>query len=75
MWCFTPLKLSEPVWVTCCLLVALDAPIFTRRPRYCNQQHAQQLWPMVDDTVLGSDNGLESNFGLERQSNPYVGGT
>ncbi len=35
----------------------------------------QRLWPMGDDTVFIPGHGPESNFGHERRTNPYVGGT
>jgi hydroxyacylglutathione hydrolase len=35
----------------------------------------ERLWPMGDDTVFIPGHGPESNFGRERRSNPYVGGT
>ncbi|MGM9487845.1 MBL fold metallo-hydrolase [Ideonella sp. YS5] len=35
----------------------------------------QRLWPMGDDTVFIPGHGPESSFGVERRSNPYVGGT
>ena len=35
----------------------------------------QRLWPMGNDTVFIPGHGLESTFGRERQSNPYVRGT
>ena len=34
-----------------------------------------RLWPMGDDTVFIPGHGPESSFGVERRSNPYVGGT
>jgi hydroxyacylglutathione hydrolase len=38
------------------------------------QSIRQRLWPMGDDTVFIPGHGPESNFGIERKVNPYVGG-
>ncbi|MBK6865596.1 MAG: MBL fold metallo-hydrolase [Ideonella sp.] len=35
----------------------------------------QRLWPMGDDTVFIPGHGPESSFGIERRTNPFVGGT
>ncbi|WP_028601435.1 MBL fold metallo-hydrolase [Ottowia thiooxydans] len=35
----------------------------------------ERLWPMGDDTVFIPGHGLESTFGRERRTNPFVGGT
>jgi len=35
----------------------------------------QRLWPLGDDTVFVPGHGPESRFGVERRSNPFVGGT
>jgi hydroxyacylglutathione hydrolase len=35
----------------------------------------QRLWPMGDATVFIPGHGLESSFGRERKTKPYVGGT
>lgn len=35
----------------------------------------QRLWPMGDDTVFIPGHGPEGRFGVERRSNPFVGGT
>ena len=34
----------------------------------------QRLWPMGDDTVFIPGHGPEGSIGIERRSNPYVGG-
>jgi glyoxylase-like metal-dependent hydrolase (beta-lactamase superfamily II) len=39
------------------------------------QSIVNRLWPMGDHTVFIPGHGPESNFGLERKTNPYVGGT
>lgn len=35
----------------------------------------QRLWPLGNHTVFIPGHGPQSNFGQERQTNPYVGGT
>lgn len=39
------------------------------------QSIIQRLWPMGNETTFTPGHGLESSFGQERQTNPFVGGT